>query len=413
MRLPSLFGVCIALVLSGCGGDSRSTPDSLSQQGRQTVVQLEEATVEAHLKFTFNMLQQLDGDANLCFSPLSLGVALGMALNGASGETFDAIARALGYDKLSLEPFNRQAQQLARLLSPADPDVQVHLANSLWVQRDFELSPQFLRALLTYYESRVETVDFRQPQAAADTINRWVKEQTRDLIEKLFEPDAFKPETCLALVNTLYFEGKWQHPFDRAATTEAPFYLENGQTKRVPMMHLPERRLPYLRGEDFEAVALPYGKGDYQFYLFLPANGQSITEFRKRLTPENWRKWTASFKPTPGTVRMPRFKLEALYDLQKPLTELGMGIAFQRGAADFTNMANVARGELFIDKAVQKAVVEVDEEGTKAAAATGLTLTLTSVPVDRFELIADRPFLFAIVHQPTGTVLFIGIVREP
>ncbi|MDW8106206.1 MAG: serpin family protein [Armatimonadota bacterium] len=413
MRLLSLFGVCIALVLSGCGGDTRSKPDNSAQQGRQTVVQLEKATVEAHLKFSFNMLQQLDGDGNLCFSPLSLSVALGMALNGASGETFDAIARTLGYDKLSLEAFNRQAQQLARLLSPADPEVQLHLANSLWVQRDFELKPQFLRTLLTHYESRVETVDFRQPQATADTINRWVKEQTKDLIEKLFEPRDFKPETRLALVNTLYFEGKWQYPFDKSATTDAPFYLEDGQTKRVPMMHLPEQRLPYLRGEDFEAVALPYGKGDYQFYLFLPAKGQSIAEFRKQLTPENWRKWTASLKPTSGIVRMPRFKLEALYDLQKPLTELGMGIAFQPSAADFTNMANVAPGELFIDKAVQKAVVEVDEEGTKAAAATGLTFTLTYVPAERFELIADRPFLFAIVHQPTSAILFIGVVREP
>ncbi|MDW8108014.1 MAG: serpin family protein, partial [Armatimonadota bacterium] len=321
MRPLSLFGVSLALLLSGCGGDTRPKPDSPSQQGRQTVIQLEKATVDAHLKFTFNMLHQLDGDANLCFSPLSLSVALGMALNGASGETFDAIARTLGYDKLSLEAFNRQAQQLARLLSPADPEVQLHLANSLWVQRTFELNPQFLRTLLTYYESRVETVDFQQPQATADTINRWVKEQTKDLIEKLFEPGDFKPETTLALVNTLYFEGKWQHPFDKTATTDAPFYLEDGQTKRVPMMSLPEQRLPYFKGDGFEAVALPYGKGEYQFYLFLPAKGQSITEFRKQLTPENWRKWTASFKPTSGIVQMPRFKLEALYDLQKPLTE--------------------------------------------------------------------------------------------
>lgn len=409
MRTLALLALAGAWLLGGCG----SPTSNQSQQGTQPVIQLAEATETAHLQFTFAMLQQLDKGENLCFSPLSLEVALGMTLNGAAGETFDAIAQTLGYKELRLSEFNSQMRQLTSLLKPTDTDVHIHLANSLWVHRGFELKPDFLRTLLTVYDSRVETVDFSNPKATADTINQWVREQTNQLIYQLFEPSDFRPETRLALVNTLYFEGKWQHPFDKSATVEAPFYLENGTEKQVPMMHLGKQRLPYLRSEGFEAVALPYGKGDYQFYLFVPLEEHSVGELRKQFTPENWRKWRRAFKLTEGTVAMPRFKLEALHNLQPPLEALGMGIAFTPSKADFSSLANVAPGELFLDKAVQKAVVEVGEEGTKAAAATGLTFTLTAAEPNAFQIVANRPFLFAITHQPTGVVLFVGIVREP
>lgn len=401
------------ILLSGCGGDASPKPP---QEARQPV-QITSETQTANLKFALNMLNQLDdpdrGD-NLCFSPLSLSIALGMTLNGAEGETFDAIAQTLGYEQARLAPFNQQANQLLRLLKPADAEVIIHSANGLWVQRGFELKPDFLRALLTHYESRVETVDFMKPDAAAEQINRWVAEQTKEMIDKLFEADTFDSQTRLALVNTLYFEGKWQTPFPKETTKDAPFYLEDGKTKQVPMMRL-SQRLPYLKGDGFEAVALPYGEGDYQFYLFLPEKGRKVAQLREQFTPEKWAQWMSAFRPTEGDLQMPRFKVEGLYDLKLPLSALGMEIAFDPNRADFSGIADVSPERLFIQKAIQKAVVEVDEEGTKAAAATGITVGVTSVPMpsERFNLIADRPFVFAIVHQPTGTVLFMGIVRNP
>jgi serpin B len=286
------------------------------------------------------------------------------------------------------------------------------MANGLWVQQGFPLKPDFLRALLSNYDTRTETVDFGNAEAAADAINAWVKEQTQGLIEKLFQAGDFDAQTRLALVNTLYFEGKWQFPFPKDATQDAPFYLERGETRQVPMMRLSER-LPYLKGEGFEAVALPYGEGDYRFYLFLPDKGRTVADLRKQLTPENWGKWLGAFRVVQGSLQMPRFKIEAKYDLKPPLSALGMGVAFDPDRADFSRIADVSPERLFIQKAIQKAVVEVDEEGTKAAAATGITVGVTSVPVDQFSLVADRPFLFAIVHQPTGTVLFVGVVRQP
>jgi serine protease inhibitor len=401
----------VAAVLSGCGGDASPKPP----QEATKPVQITDEIRAANTQFALTMLQQLDdpnADDNLCFSPLSLSLALSMTLNGAEGETYDAIAKTLGYTEQKLDAVNAQARALSRLLKPDDKSITVHMANGLWVQQGFPLKPDFLRALLSYYETRTETVDFLKPEAAANAINAWVKEQTQGLIEKLFQAGDFDAQTRLALVNTLYFEGAWQFPFPKDATSDAPFYLESGATKQVPMMRLSER-LPYYTGEGFQAVALPYGEGDYRFYLFLPDKGRTVAEFRKQLTPENWGKWLGAFRVVQGSVRMPRFKIEAKYDLKPPLSALGMGVAFDPDRADFSRIADVAPERLFIQKAIQKVVVEVDEEGTKAAAATGITVGVTSVPVDQFSLVADRPFLFAIVHQPTGTVLFVGVVRQP
>jgi len=406
-----LCGVVAAAVLSGCGGDAGTKPPKEMTQP----VQITDEVRAANTQFALTMLQQLDDASageNLCFSPLSLALALSMMLNGADGETYDAIAKTLGYTEQKLDAINAQSRALARLLNPADKSITVRMANGLWVQQGFPLKPDFLRALLTYYETRTETVDFRNAEAAANAINTWVKEQTQGLIEKLFQAGDFDAQTRLALVNTLYFEGKWQYPFPKDATQDAPFYMESGATKRVPTMRLSER-LPYYKGDGFEAVALPYGEGDYRFYLFLPDKGRTVADLRKQLTPENWAKWLGAFRVVQGSLQMPRFKIEAKYDLKPPLSALGMGVAFDPDRADFSRIADVSPERLFIQKAIQKAVVEVDEEGTKAAAATGITVGVTSVPVDQFNMVVDRPFLFAIVHQPTGTVLFLGVVRQP
>jgi serine protease inhibitor len=406
-----LCGVVAAAVLSGCGGDASTKPPKETTQP----VRISPETYAANTQFALTMLQQLDDASageNLCFSPLSLALALSMTLNGAEGETYDAIAKTLGYTEQKLDAINAQARALARLLNPADKSITVRMANGLWVQQGFPLKPDFLRALLTHYETRTETVDFRNAEAAANAINTWVKEQTQGLIEKLFQASDFDAQTRLALVNTLYFEGAWQYPFPKDATQDAPFYLESGATKQVPMMRLSER-LPYLRGEGFEVVALPYGEGDYRFYLFLPDKGRTVADLRKQLTSENWGKWLGAFRVVQGSLQMPRFKIEAKYDLKPPLSALGMGVAFDPDRADFSRIADVSPERLFIQKAIQKAVVEVDEEGTKAAAATGIMVGVTSVPVDQFNMVVDRPFLFAIVHQPTGVVLFLGVVRQP
>lgn len=376
-------------------------------------------TQRACHKFTSNLLQRLDKSGeNLFFSPFSLMVVLGMTLNGASGETHRQMVQALGYnpDQFDEKAFNQQMHSLLGILKTAGGGVTLHRANGVWVDQSIEPNPDFLRAVLGYYESRVQAADFvNNPRQAAEQINRWVSEQTNSTIDQLFAPQNINPTTAIVLVNALYFEAIWDEPFPSEDTRNATFYLENGKTKSVPMMRN-EGYLPYLRGEGFQAVRLSYrqrpneNEPQFSFYLFVPDEGRTVAWLREQWTPENWTKWWKSFKSTNGTILMPRFTLQKRYDLNNALSAMGMRSAFSDGA-DLRRMT-VKETPLWIDTVVQEARVEVDEQGTRAAAASGAVMEL-SADLHPFTVVADRPFLFAIVHEPTGIVMFLGIVREP
>jgi serpin B len=408
------------MILSGCGTSGVGPPPA-NQQGKktapqETTVKIEPLYVEANLQFGFRLLHELDERReapNLFFSPLSASLALTMVLNGARNETYRQMAHALGYGEQPVERINTENALLLHLLRSPDPKTETLVANSLWVQQGFSLLPSFLQACQKHYEAEVDSVDFMQDrEGAAERINGWVKQNTKGLIPKLFEPSDFSPLTRLVVVNTLYFKGKWQKPFDKQATREEEFHLEGGKVKRVPMMHQ-SGKFDYLRGDGFQAVALPYGAGELSFYLFLPDEGRSLQAFLKELTAERWAQWLKGFKPMEGDVGLPRFRIEATYPLKEPLQAMGITDAFDPEKADLSGVAPLTDGRLFITKALQKAVVEVDEEGTKAAAATGVVVSVTAYNPNRFTLIANRPFFFIIRHNATGAILFMGIVREP
>jgi serpin B len=414
------WGFVVAMILSGCGTSGVGPPPA-NQQGKktapqETTVKIEPLYVEANLQFGFRLLHELDERReapNLFFSPLSASLALTMVLNGARNETYRQMAHALGYGEQPVERINTENALLLHLLRSPDPKTETLVANSLWVQQGFSLLPSFLQACQKHYEAEVDSVDFMQDrEGAAERINGWVKQNTKGLIPKLFEPSDFSPLTRLVVVNTLYFKGKWQKPFDKQATREEEFHLEGGTVKRVPMMHQ-SGKFDYLRGDGFQAVALPYGAGELSFYLFLPDEGRSLQAFLKELTAERWAQWLKGFKPMEGDVGLPRFRIEATYPLKEPLQAMGITDAFDPEKADLSGVAPLTDGRLFITKALQKAVVEVDEEGTKAAAATGVVVSVTAYNPNRFTLIANRPFFFIIRHNATGAILFMGIVREP
>lgn len=383
-----------------------------------------EETQQACHKFAADLLQQLDTPGeNLFFSPFSLMIVLGMTLNGAQGETHRQMVQALGYDpdQFDEKTFNQQMHSLLGILKTAGDGVKLHHANGMWVDQSVEPNPDFLRTVLSYYNSQVFAADFvNNPRQAAGQINRWVSEQTDSMIDRLFEPDDIHSLTAIVLVNALYFEAKWQNPFLPEDTKHAPFHLENGRTRRVPMMRN-YGTYPYLRGDGFQAVCLRY-RHDYSqdaprfgFYLFVPDKGRTVAWLREQWTPENWAKWHKAFAETEGEVQMPRFRMEWSYPLNDALKALGMEIPFDADRADFRRMRSEAQQTpLFIQRVLQKATVELDEQGTRAAAVTGVDVSAVSAPPPiPFRIVADRPFLFAIVHEQTGIVLFLGIVREP
>ncbi len=380
-------------------------------------VKLEPQVVDANLRFSLRLLHELDearGTPNLFFSPLSAGIALSMMLNGAGGETYTEIAQTLGYENLDLQAINAENSALIRLLRSPDPEATVDLANGVWVQNGFELLPEFKHMLQRHYNAVAQNVDFkRHPADAAHQINSWVRKQTRKAIDQIFQASDFDPDTTAVVVNALYFKGKWQSRFNKDDTREDKFTLEDGKTKLVPMMNQHGKFL-YLKGEGFQAVGLPYGTGNLVFYLFVPDDVQGLANLRKQLTPDNWKHWMRSFQATEGDVAMPRFEIDAKFLLNEPLAKMGMPSAFDMQRANFERMVYPkVLGPTVIRRVVQRAVIKVDEEGTEAVAATGEEIAVLSLPSSFFMVRADHPFLFAIVHQPTGTVLFMGIVREP
>ncbi len=370
--------------------------------------------------FGFDLFQQLQRQAankNVFFSPLSVSVALTMTYNGAAGETQKAMARALKLEGLNLDELNRANADLLKALKSSDPKIELAIANSLWARGGVRFNEAFLARNRQFFGAEISALDFNSPHSVA-TINRWVDANTKGKINKIV--DQIDPQQVMFLINAVYFKGQWQKRFEKTLTQTRPFLMRGGQQKQAPMMAQSGNYL-YYRGDKFQAVSLPYGKGGVSLYLFLPDHapnqrpdpGSSLEDFLKSLSYQKWEEWMNRFNDTPGDVKLPRFKLDYESPLNNALKALGMGVAFSSSEADFSSMR--AERDLFISEVKHKAIVEVNEEGTEAAAATSVGIGITSIgpTPQRFTFIADRPFLMAIRDSQTGAILFMGVVMEP
>lgn len=374
--------------------------------------ELDGRLVDANNGFGFNLLQQLrekNPEENIFISPASVAMALAMTYNGADGETRRAMAEALLLQGMSLEEINKAFADLKTILQNPDPKVELAVANSLWAREGQAFNEDFLQRNRDYFGAKTAELNFSLP-GAADEINGWVKEQTRGKIEKIVDPP-IDPMTVLFLINAIYFKGDWSEPFDAKQTREIPFTLSDGTKKQHPLMFI-DGDFRSLKTEQFEAVSLPYGNtGRVSMYLFLPAADSSLTNFYSELNRQNWDSWMNAFSEQQAEIGLPRFKFEYEATLNDALKALGMEEAFDPGAADFSGM-RPEPPNLYISDVKHKTFVEVNEEGTEAAAVTSVEVRLTSMP-EMFSLIIDRPFFFAIVDNQTGTILFMGSVSDP
>jgi serine protease inhibitor len=258
-----------------------------------------------------------------------------------------------------------------------------------------------------FYGAKVTELNFANPNATT-IINGWVKENTRGKIDKII--NQIKPDDVLYLINAIYFKGNWTKPFDKGQTTNGPFYLSNGNPKQHPMMSQ-SGKYRYYENDALQAVSLPYGKGRLSFYVFLPKKNTSLDAFQQELSANNWQQWMNQFRMRQGSIQLPRFKSEYDIQLNSALKALGMEAVFNTGA----NFSNMTSASVAIDEVKHKTFVEVNEEGTEAAAATSVGIALTSarMPEEPFEMIVDRPFFCAIRDNQSGTVLFMGSIQEP
>lgn len=369
------------------------------------------------MKFYQNIREQ---SGNLIYSPFSISLALSMALAGAEGETQAAMLDALqlslpieevypAYDALLLAIQASEAQ--------TNEDVEgnpfkLNIANSTWGQAGFAFKESFLDTLAKYFGAGMYTVDYQHdPEAARQAINGWVAQETEDKIQNLIPQGAIDTMTRLVLANAIYFNGSWLYPFSEQRTAEAPFNLLDGSQSTVDMMSLTGEHLVYGSGDGYQVVQLPYLSSDFSMTILVP-DQYRYEEFEMALTGDLMTMIEDSMSMEQVDLQMPKFDFATSVNANDPLNALGMGVAFDPQQADFSGMTD--EDKLLITDVLHKATITVDESGTEAAAATAVIMGVTSaMPGEPISLVIDRPFLFFIEHQPTGSILFMGRVLQP
>ncbi len=408
-RSSLLLSLILCFAVAGCGGSPtdptrRTLPRALSEQEVELI-----ASDNIFGLNLFRAIAEAEGDTNICISPLSISMALGMTLNGAAGETYTAMKETLELAGLTEEEINQAYRSLIDLLTDLDPKVIFEIANSIWYREGFNISPTFVDVNQTYFDAVVRALDFSAP-GAAGTINQWVENATHGKIEEIVD-DPISAATVMILINAIYFKGLWTYQFDPDDTVDRPFYVPGGSIAQVPMMTMTDVTLPYYEGDWFEAIDMAYGDSCYSMTVILPKYGLGIGDVLPDLDQETWEEIVSNLHQFElDTLQMPKFKLEYEITMNDVLTTLGMGIAFDPGLADFSRMRDDQSGGLFISKVKHKTFIEVDEEGTEAAAVTAVVIDLTSVGPS---MIIDRPFIYAIRERHSGTILFIGMVTDP
>ena len=392
-------------ILAGCGGGSKEDKPA-NKEVKSYDLRAESA------RFGFGLFRQVasqDSGSNVVLSPVSAKLALAMAYNGAVGETEEAMAGVLDLEGMSLEEANEQLSNLMTSLAQADEDVLLEIADSLWADEGYVFQEDFVQRCRDFYAAEVANLDLQDP-GTVERINAWVSENTHDKIKKI--TDRIDPAVVLMLINAVYFNGKWHTPFDPSLTADGEFQRLDGGTVSVPFMHR-SGDFSYFENEDLQAVNLPYGEGRMSMYVVLPREGSDHGAFLQGLDENVWQAWINGLQDREGELALPRFRVEYEKVLNDALTAMGMGPAFVGG---FTGMvAQESDEELFISTVLQKTYIDVNEEGTEAAAVTSIEMEATAaMPAEEpFEMIVDRPFFFAIRDNQTGALLFMGSIVDP
>lgn len=351
---------------------------------------------------------------NLFFSPYSLSVALAMTYAGAERETGAQMAEVLHFS-LPAEELHPAFGKLQRRLIVGDesPPFQLRVANRLWGQQGFHFLPTFLQVARDNYGAELGQVDFKRTDQARKTINAWVEEQTDDKIRDLLAPGVLDATSRLVLANAIYFKARWEAEFGKSGTADAPFYLSSRQQTTAPLMRQ-QRRLRYAEADEVQILELPYAcDGALSMLILLPKKLDGLSDLEPLLTGDRLQKWSAELKSRLVHVHLPRFKLTSEFDLGDALSSMGMPLAF----SDKANFSGMSREEaLHFSAVIHKAFVEVNEEGTEAAAATAVALRAAverTRPEPPVEFRADHPFVFLIRDDRTHAILFLGRLTNP
>ncbi|WP_190300422.1 serpin family protein [Rufibacter hautae] len=355
---------------------------------------------------SFAQISQMEEGKNVFISPLSLSMALTMTYNGAANGTKEAMKQTLGFGNASDEEINQSFKSLSELLVGIDKKVEFTTANSIWLNNQYELLAPFVTTNQNYFQATVKPLDFAS-SAAKNEINNWVNDKTKGKIKTIV--DQVTPDHVLFLINAIYFKGAWANQFDKQLTASRTFRLENGGTISHPFMTLLKGKYLLYQDASKQVIDLPYGNGQYSMTMIVPSGQRTVKDLMPELSHANVTQWLDKADSSSLQLQMPKFKLELKYgdNLKETLKNLGMAVAFT-DQADFSNINK--GGNLSISEVNHKTFVEVNEEGTEAAAATSVGIYVTSVPLS---VTIDKPFVFLIREKSTNAILFIGRLMEP
>ncbi|MBN1390750.1 MAG: serpin family protein [Candidatus Thermoplasmatota archaeon] len=416
MKIQGAIGVALLIsvaFIAGCldNGDIEKDPP-----GYESIYVPMNDLVNSSNEFSFDMYRQLlNGDDNIFFSPYSITIALGMAYEGARGETASEMLDVIELPENDLER-RAMVRSLQSQLNPGNTNYQLSTANAYWLRQGEDLNDDYQNTIENDYLAGGQELNFAgDASGSADTINEWVEAETNNRIKNLITPDMIDPLTYLILTNAIYFKADWKWQFDEEATQEHKFYLSDGTSTYADLMNMCDKDfdLNYAENDDVQMLQLPYKDEELSMFILLPKT-DDISALETDLDWDYFDDLKSDMYGEWIDVYLPKFKFELRYEIVPDLSDLGMHLAFGSGA-DFSGIKESGESDLYISDVVHQSFVEVNEEGTEAAAATAVVMSKKgggSEP-EPVEFRADHPFIFFIEHKATGQILFMGKVENP
>jgi len=398
-----LSGIVLIGLCPGCDW----LPQQTNQRRDIILTKTEQALSAEANRFAFDLFQQVNSeDRNYFISPLSASLALSMTANGTGGETAAQMKDVLGFEAFSYEQMNGFFKKISGELKQADQLTELGIANSVWILEGFPVYEKFKDIVRLWYGAQIEELNFFSP-TAVQTINNWCSSKTNGKIEEII--DEIPPSMVMYLINALYFKGIWTYSFDKSASYRDVFYGDDGSSPLSDYM-IQTETYPYLEHELCQVAELPYGNEAFSMVVMLPKPGVHVDRMIKEfMNTEQWNFLVSSLENFERklTLSMPKFRFEYEKDLIPTLQTMGMTIPFMEGMADFSNMS--PSGGLYIGLVKQKTYVEVNEEGTEAAAVTVVGVEKSSIePDDPLPFYVNRSFVYIIKEKSTGIILFMG-----
>ncbi len=408
--LMILTMIVIVLLFGYWRGEAPITPEDGPILDVETDIESTQEIVRSSNQFALDLYNQYrQQEDNIFFSPYSIVTALAMTYEGAKNQTAEEMKLVLHLP--DEETRGKGFAGLYNIFNQSKSDYILKTVNVLWPQEDYNFLTEYFSVIEKYYRGKATSLNFRDdPEGSRLTINQWVEDQTEEKIKDLIPAGFIDPITRLVLTNAIYFKGTWLEGFDSDLTQESDFYLDESEKVAVSMMQrIGEEPLRYAEIDDVQILSLPY-KGEELAMLILLPKQNEIGQLEESLILEKLETYRQSLQPREIDLFLPRFKLETKYFMKEDLAEMGMPIAFSMDA-DFSGMTG--NKDLFISEVIHQAFVEVNEEGTEAAAATAVIMKESAMMIDKPVFRADRPFFFLIEHSETGAILFMGRVNNP